>query len=287
MARHDQIASFFTLAGDTRLAALGGTEISPHDLRRRIEVAGATGYTGFGFADRDLRYWSERYPLTEIRMTLDDCGITVVEIEMLSGWHLEGEQRAASDALQAEMLAWAEALGARHIKVCADLGGAETSHAKFVEDFGVLCAAAAGVGVTVALEVMPIGAIKSPAQALGIIEESGARNAGLLLDVWHIARGGLDFAQLSSLPPDRIASIELNDGAKEPVDGDLVKDGSDYRRVAGTGELGVTDFVDAVLATGYDGPFGDENLSIDFRERTLEDAAETSYTAVRSLIARD
>jgi hypothetical protein len=39
MATHDILASFFTLAGDTRLAVLGGTEVSPHDLRRRIEVA--------------------------------------------------------------------------------------------------------------------------------------------------------------------------------------------------------------------------------------------------------
>jgi sugar phosphate isomerase/epimerase len=284
--RHDVIASFFTLAGDTRLAALGGTEISPHDLRRRIEVAGATGYTGFGFADRDLRHWSERYPMAEIRRFIQDSGIRVVEIEMLTGWHLDGERRAASDALQADILRWAGDLGARHVKVCADLGGVQSSHEKFVEDFGVLCAAAAGAGTTIALEVMPLGAIKTPEQALAIIEDSGARNAGLLLDVWHLARGGVDFGPLSSLPADRIASVELNDGAKEPVDGDLVKDGSDYRRVAGTGELGVDEFVDAVLATGYDGPFGDENLSIDFRSRALQDAAETSYTAVRDLVAR-
>ena len=286
MARHDIIASFFTLAGNTHLAALGGTEVSPHDLRRRIEVAGATGYTGFGFADRDLRHWSERYPITEIRRFIDDSGIRVVEIENLSGWHLEGERRAASDALQAEVLAWAAELGARHVKVCADLSGVDTSHEKFVEDFGALCEAAAGARTTIALEVMPLGAIKTPAQALSIIDESGASNAGLLLDVWHLARGGVDFAQLSSLPADRIANVELNDAAKDPVDGDLVKDGSGHRRVAGFGELGVDVFVDAVLATGYDGPFGDENISIDFRERGLEDAALTSYTAVRNLIDR-
>jgi sugar phosphate isomerase/epimerase len=284
MATHDIIASFFTLAGDTRLIVLGGTEISPHDLRRRIEVAGATGYTGFGFAERDLRHWSERYPLTEIRKILDNNGIRVVEIENLSGWHLDGEQRVASDALQAELLEWAAELGARHVKVCADLSGAQTERDKLVEDFGLLCEAADGVGTTIALETMPFGAIKTPMDGIAIIEESGARNAGVLLDVWHVARGGSDFHELRSLPGGRIASVELNDAAKDPVDGDLIKDGSDYRRVAGTGELGVEAFVDAVLATGYSGPFGDENLSIDFRERSLEDAARTSYQALRNLV---
>jgi sugar phosphate isomerase/epimerase len=203
----------------------------------------------------------------------------VVEIENLSGWHLDGEQRAASDALQAELLEWAADLGARHVKVCADLSGAETEHDKLVEDFGLLCEAADGVGTTIALETMPLGAIKTPKDGIAIIEESGVRNAGVLLDVWHVARGGTDFHELRSLPGGRIASVELNDAAKVPVDGDPIKDGSDYRRVAGTGELGVEAFVEAVLATGYSGPFGDENLSIDFRARSLEDAARTSYQA--------
>jgi sugar phosphate isomerase/epimerase len=284
MATHEIIASFFTLAGDTRLAFLGGTEVSPHDLRWRIEVAGATGYSGFAFAERDLRHWSERYPLTEIRKTLDGNGIRVVEIENLSGWHLDGEHRAASDALQAELLEWAAELGARHVKVCADLSGAETEHDKLIEDFGLLCEAAASVGTTIALETTPFGTIKTPKDGVAIIEESGADNAGVLLDVWHVARSGTDFQELRTLPGGRIASVELNDAAKDPVDGDLIKDGSDYRRVAGTGELGVEAFVEAVLATGYSGPFGDENLSIDFRERSLEDAARTSYQAVRNLV---
>jgi hypothetical protein len=49
MTTHDIIASFITLAGDTRLAVLGGTEVSPRDLsienrERSLEDAASASY---------------------------------------------------------------------------------------------------------------------------------------------------------------------------------------------------------------------------------------------------
>src|SRR5687767_5606726 len=111
------LASFYTIAGDCALELLGGTEVSPFDLRERIEAAGEAGYRGIGLADKDLRYWGRNYTPREVKAILADNNIHHVELEMLFGWYAQGEQRRKSDATRAELLRWAQTLGARHIKV--------------------------------------------------------------------------------------------------------------------------------------------------------------------------
>jgi hypothetical protein len=103
----DVLASFFTLAGNTETRyRRGGSEISPFDLKDRIETAGRIGYTGMGFADNDLKYWLQRNKLSEVRKILNGSDISIVELEMLFDWWDVGEKRRDSDALRAQLLDW-------------------------------------------------------------------------------------------------------------------------------------------------------------------------------------
>ncbi len=278
------IASFYTLAGEAELTLLGGTEISPHDLRDRIRVAGEAGYTGFGFADHDLRYWADRVGINAIRSELDNAGIDVVEIEALFDWWATGPIRAESDALRAEMLQWSVDLNARHIKVGTSLHGLEAEHAQLVDGLAGLAADFAEIDVLVGLEPMAVAQLKTPDAALAVVEDAGAPNAGIVIDTWHIVRAHTPFDHLARIDPTRIVTIELNDMALEPVGGDLINDGANHRRFPGEGEQDLEAFVRAILSTGYDGPWGNENLSIEARGMDLRQAAAKGYSTVVEVV---
>lgn len=279
------LASYYTLAGDVTPAFRSGVEVSPHSVADRIEAASAAGYKGIGFADLDLGYWWKVHGPARIRRWLDESSLEVVELEMLEDWYADGEARAASDARRGQLLEWAGELGARHIKVGTGFGG-PIERSKLVDGLAELCEQVAETGASVALEPMPVAPLRTPHEALEVIDATGAPNAGLCIDVWHVVRAGVGFEALRDIPGERIVAVELIDGAATPVQDDLYVDGVDHRRPAGTGDFGVDRFLDALLATGFSGPFGDENLSIANRARPPAEAARVNFQANEKIIER-
>ena len=71
--------------------------------------------------------------------------------------------------------------------------------------------------------------------------------------------------------------MELADGASTPVRDDIAIDGVDYRKSPGDGEFDICGFVDAAKATGFDGPWGVEVLSIENRGLALSTTAQRNY----------
>src|SRR5919198_4996002 len=229
------VASFYTLAGDVTPAIRGGMELSSRDIADRIEAASAAGYRGIGFADRDLGYWWNIHGPARIRRWLDESDLDVVELEMLHDWYADGDARSASDARLKQLIEWAGELGARHIKVGTGFSGPDIERSKLVAGLAELCEKVAPRGAAIALEPMPIAALRTPQEGLQLIEEAAAPNAGLFIDVWHVVRAGVDYESLREIPGERITAVELIDGATNPVQGDLFVDGIDYRRPVGTG----------------------------------------------------
>src|SRR4051812_40499545 len=77
--------------------------------------------------------------------------------------------------------------------------------------------------------------------------------------------------------------IELDD-AGAVIQGTLLEDTFNGREFPGEGILDVRRFVQAIKATGYDGPWGVEMLSTAFRKLDVDEATRRSYeTAMRVL----
>jgi sugar phosphate isomerase/epimerase len=280
------LASFHTIAGQVQPEVREGNQVSPHDIAARIEAAAEAGYRGIGFADPDLAHYAQLHGIPQIRSWVEEAGIEVVELEMLHDWYAEGEAKAASDALAAQLIEWAGELGARHIKIGTGFSGLSAERSRLVAGLAELADKAADSGARLALEPMPPAGISDPLDGLALIEEAGVSNAGLFIDVWHMVRADIDFESLRKIPGERLVAVELMDAAAEPVEGDLFLDGCDFRTPAGTGEFDLDRFLAAVLSTGFYGPFGDENLSIENRERPLAEAARVNFDATHAAVRR-
>jgi sugar phosphate isomerase/epimerase len=273
-AEIELIAGYWTLAGDTNPFAK--SEVSPFPLRDRIEAAASAGYRGIGLLRVDLLATTAKHDLHEIKSMLEHNGMRHVELEFLVDWFADGARRQASDAIRRDLLKAAAMLDARHIKVAPEIDGAVYALSRVVDEFALLCREAAEYGAAIALEMMPFSQINNFSRALSLVESAGASNGGLLLDLCHVARGGMAYTDVATAPTKRIVSVELDDADAEPH-GSLWEDTLYYRRLCGEGALRPREFIGALRGAGYRGVYSVEIISREHRKRGLEEAARRSF----------
>jgi sugar phosphate isomerase/epimerase len=267
------LASYFTFAGNT--VPLRDMGPCPFDFRARVEAAAKAGFSGFGLFFTDLPAVIDRYGYPGMRAILADNGITRLELEALIDWFADGERGAAAAESREILLRSSEALGAYHIKAGGDLSS-DWPIESMTESFAKLCDEAAAGGSRISIEIIAFSNIASLERALTIVNDAGRVNGGLMLDLWHMVRGGINFSKVAALPGNLILGVELNDGAKSPI-GTLFEDTAFHRQFCGEGAFDIPAFIAAVTATGYSGPYGVEILSDKVRGMPLDVVAETAF----------
>lgn len=280
-AREALLASYFTLAG--AVSPFAPSAISPIPFHKRVEAAGRAGFSGFGLAKDDLEHILGEYDYADIRKILADSGIVHVEVELLRDWFATGEKRRLAESQRRFLLDAAEILGARHIKIGSS--GIEYPLEHMIESFATLCDEAAEAGTTIVLEVSPIGRVADLPTGLAVVSGANRSNGGLLLDLWHVTRTKIGYAEISALPKGVIRYVELADGTLTPH-GDYLQETVDRRCPCGMGEFDIAGFLSAVVAAGYDGPYGVEILSQENRLLEADDAARLAFTTTTAQFAR-
>lgn len=280
MSAPEFIASYWTLAGNVVPLGPPAQEASPHDLRERLDVAAKAAYSGIGLMHSDLMNIRRNYDFPTIRSMLDEHEMKYLEIEFLVGWIADGEELEQSEIVLGDMLEAAEHLNVRHLKIGPDMNATTWPIERMVERFAGLCDRAAVAGTSIAIELMPWSNVTDLETAIAIVGGAGRTNGGLLLDIWHIARGGIPYSAVADIPAGLVHYVELND-ADTQVRGTLLEDTLNHRKFCGDGDLEVSDFLDALAVQGYDGPFGIEILSEQQRARPFADVAHDAITTAK------
>jgi sugar phosphate isomerase/epimerase len=273
MADVELVASYWTLAGAARPHS--EMEYSSFDFKNRVAAAAKAGFKGFGIKEVDLAHILERRNLREIKRILDDSGMKHVELEFITDWFLDGEKKKKSDQTKQMLFTAAEALEARHIKI-GDFDMHSIPMPRLIESFAALCAEAANYGTKILFELIVDAMIRTLPEALEMVEEAGAKNGGIMIDLWHVVKLGIPYEDVARIPSNYLLGIELNDGTME-CPWDLHEDTVNHRRYCGEGEFDVKGFVDCMLKAGYNGPWGIEILSEDIRELPLDTLATRAF----------
>ena len=278
------LATCWTTAGTA--LPLAGQSLSPIPVAERIAATAAGGWQGFGLVHADLEAFLVDHTLADLRLMLADNGITHVELELIEHWWASDERRPESDRVRRELFAAAEALGAQTIKVGPETGGHPVDPTTFAEAFDALATEAAAHGTRIAYEFLPF-ATHGPSLEAGIELVTQVANpaGGLCIDIWHVARPGTDYAVIAeSLPGEYVFSVELNDAAPETI-GTLFEDTIHRRLLPGDGSFDVPAFINAVRATGFDGPWGVEILSDHHRTLPLTEGLAAAREATLACFA--
>jgi sugar phosphate isomerase/epimerase len=270
MATPDLLATCWTTAGDA-VPPLGA---SPIPLPTRIAQAARAGFTGFGILHNDLdSYLRAGGSLPALRDLLADNGMRFVELEFLIGWwETDGPIRAEADRVQHLLLEAADVLHAHHVKVGPDLSGGPYEVGAWAKQLRRVSSAFADVGTKTGLEFIVFSNVSTLASAVELLRAVDHPDAGILIDMWQIMRGGAhQLQQVADVPPGLITHVELNDGAVEQV-GSAREDALLHRRLPGQGDWPVHELIRILQRNGWDGPWGIEILSETYRMRPLEEA---------------
>jgi sugar phosphate isomerase/epimerase len=254
----------------------------------RVLAAAAAGYTGIGLGAADyLNARRAGFSEEQLGEYVARHDLRVMEVELLRDWWAEADTRGAR--LEEDLLFYlAELLGATQLNVgLFDHLPDETVDVAFRR----LCTRAADHGLNIALEFMPYSALRTLERARQIVSDSGAPNAGVLLDAWHWHRSGGrtdggeggNVEELLSMDASEVFAIQLNDAAPEPH-ADLKYEGRHLRRLPGEGVIDLAAFLGAMRTIGVDVPIGVEVLSDELDTLPpVEAARQAAKTARRTL----
>lgn len=266
--------------------AHGHREWSPWSLERRAEGLADAGFNAIGLFHADIEYrvenefpeGNQRASLQRMNSVLKQNGIDFVEVEFLVEWPLDEDdpRREAEAETRQLLLDAADVLDANHIKI-----GNINGYPRDVDDlrakFADISEEFATVDTEVGLEFFPVDPnIDTIADALEITE--GIDNGGLYLDLWHNVKMDIDFDAIADLGPDDVTAVEFQDGYIE-TDMSFLEETINLRKIPGEGEFPIADWVDAVRASGFDGPWGLEILSEEFRRLSMDQAYTRAYDA--------
>ena len=256
-----------------------GREWSLFDLRDRCAQAARVGFSGIGIWHADLEHVLETRSLADVAALLDEYGLRHLELEFLWEWFLDpsDERRKESDKLRSFLWNAAAALPAHHVKV-GNIPGTPCEIPRLTEAYAELCAdAAEHHGATIVYEFMPPDVnVQTLETALAIVEGADAPNGGLAIDTWHMAKLGIEPEALRRVPARHLGWVELSDGRWENMP-DPVDETINHRELPGEGEFPIREYVAAVRAAGYAGPWGIEVLSQKLRSLPIEQIFDRAY----------
>lgn len=173
-------------------------------------------------------------------------------------------------------------LGTELVLVCSSchpeaLGGIDRAAA----DFHELGERAAKRGLRVGYEALAWGRhVNDHRDAWEIVRRADHANVGIILDSFHTLARKIDPDTIRRIPGDKIFFVQLADAPA--IDMDLLYWSRHFRNMPGEGDLDVTGFTRAVMATGYSGPISLEIFNDQFRGGHPKTIARDGH---RSLLA--
>jgi sugar phosphate isomerase/epimerase len=226
-------------APELALSALSSLSVRP---ALAVQLAAEAGFASVGLRlrpvgdepERDLLHPAGR-ALRSVTRALQDAGLGVLDVEAVA-FRDTGETTPMQPFVEV-----AAALGAQMITAVSfdpDLGRTAEHIARWSE-------AAAELGIAFALEFMAFSSVRSPRQALAVLESSGRRDAGIVVDTLHMARTGTPLAALRDVPAERIRLAQLCDAST----GGLQVDAASAYEEAVSGRLAPGEGVLAIRGT--------------------------------------
>ena len=215
------------------------------------------------------------------RTMFDDAGVTVRAVEAATQW-AEGPEAAVADG--EAQLAVASVFGADLLLACTMAPTMDAARA--TEGFAALCERASEHGVRVAIEFLPWSAVPDLATAWQLVQQAGAANGGIVIDMLHWQRqpGGPNLELLRQIPGDRIPYVQVCDAAPGPPgDDDYLTEALTARPAPGQGCVDITTLLGVLAEIDADPWFALEVFNAELAARGAPAMAAELHRATRTV----
>ncbi|MBC7327038.1 sugar phosphate isomerase/epimerase [bacterium] len=252
-------------------------------LEERLKAIAEAGFEGVGLWVSDVdEYCNAGGKLEILAALLKELKLEVPEICALGGWHLVEDKT--------QVKAEVERIG----RMCKDLGinktvvicpvawEAEAPLENSVNDYKELCNMGKEWGLIMGLEFLGMRkGINNPVSAWEIVKEAGCENGGVVVDVFHLLKGGGKPADLLSIPGTGIALVHFNDiPADRPLDSLTDAD----RLLPGEGVAPLRELLENLKQVGYEGWFSIEIFNPQHQARPPLEVCKEAIERAKGLL---
>ena len=231
--------------------ALNTSTIRPASLLEKIRIAGQTGYRGIELWNDDLTAHEQQGgSLADVRRALADYGLAVPTVIALHGWlGAEGAARGPAMEEARRRLAQAAAVGAEFIVASPPLTSCDLSRGG--AEYRALLELGREIGVRPAMEYLGfVQSVHTIDQAWQIAKDADHADASLVMDPFHILRGGGPIESIAKVPGDKVAVWHWND---VPGDKPFAEQSDADRVMPGDGAGPLRAIERLARAQGYEG----------------------------------
>ncbi len=265
----------------TKFATSIATVCLSGDLGEKLKAISQAGFSGIEIFEQDFIGFDMRPEQT--RQMIADYGLEVMLFQPFRDFEglPQGELRNRAFSRAKYKFEVMNKLGCDLMLICSSthpqaVGGINRS----ADDLAALGEIAKSFGVRVGYEALAWGKFVSDHRdAWEIVRRADHDNIGLILDSYHSLVRGIDCTSIYSIPGDKIFFLQLADAPA--IEMDYLYLSRHFRNMPGEGDLDINSFMDAVFATGYEGPISLEIFNDQFRRTDTQTVAEDGH---RSLI---
>jgi 4-hydroxyphenylpyruvate dioxygenase len=252
-------------------------------LGEKLEAIAAAKFDAVEIFENDLL--SSTGTPADVRRAVAGLGLEVVTLQPFRDFEgLPDDKRARAFARAERKFDVMQELGCDLLMICSNvspgsLGGIDRAAA----DLHALGERAKARRLRVAFEALAWGRhINDYRDAWEVVRRADHPAVGLVLDTFHILARNTDLAAISAIPGDRIFLVQVADAPLLQMD--YLSWSRHFRSFPGQGDFPLVAFMEALSATGYDGPLSLEIFNDQFRAGSARSVAVDGHRSLRYLL---
>ncbi len=252
-------------------------------LGEKLEAIAAARFDAVEIFENDLL--SSSGTPADVRRAVADLGLEVVTLQPFRDFEgLPDDKRARAFARAERKFDIMQELGCDLLMICSNvsadsLGGIDRAAA----DLHALGERAAARGLRIAFEALAWGRhINDYRDAWEVVRRANHPAVGLVLDTFHILARKTELNTIRAIPRDKIFLVQVADAPILQMD--YLSWSRHFRNFPGQGDLPLVGFMEALVATGYDGALSLEIFNDQFRAGSARRVAVDGHRSLRYLL---
>jgi 2-keto-myo-inositol isomerase len=268
------------------IPCLNTSTIQPASLRDKIRIAGETGYQAIELWIDDLSAHEARGgKLSEVAQWLKDDGVQAASVIALFNWmdSKEGGEKDAAFADCRRRMEQAAAVGAPIIVASPVPDSDELDVPRAAARYRELLEMGQRIGITPAMEFLGFfHNCHRLDQALLVARAAEHPSACVVLDPFHLYRGGSSFSEVADLNMAEVAICHFNDAPAAPP---RAEQKDEHRVYPGDGILPLAAMLRTLRERGYHGALSLELFNRSYWAQDPTEVARTGLAKTEQVLA--
>lgn len=256
-------------------------------LPQQISLASEAGYDAIELWIRDLtKYVESGGSLEDLKKQIEDAGLTVESAIGFAQWIVDDDAARAKGMAEARSDMQAlSAIGGKRI-AAPPIGAHKTPGPALpviAKRYRALLELGVEMGVTPQLELWGFSQTLSKLGELAYVATEAAHpEACVLPDIYHIYKGGSDFAGLAMIEASKMKVFHINDYPANPPRETI---GDQHRVYPGDGVAPLKKVIGQLIDHGFEGCFSLELFNPDYWKQDAAVVARTGLEKMKAVVA--